>query len=163
MAPVPHFPYKPFLMLPVQAPTLPGTGSNAGSFANLYAVWVTLLCWLKSPEGDLPEYTRAGLLFTPACNSWLPEHTTLSPKKSTVRLSYQSRKTGDVINMNNNTPKNGILTALHRARAMISNDEHASPQQLPAGGWVREASCRENWRTTTIVHRHRDRAATPPL
>ncbi|MHB8164357.1 MAG: hypothetical protein ACYDDV_08410 [Methanoregula sp.] len=65
--------------------------------------------------------------------------------------------------MNNDTQKNGILTTLHRARAMISNDEHASPQQLPAGGWVREVSCHENWRTTTIVHRHRDQAATPPL
>jgi len=101
-------------------------------------------------------------LLPPACNPRLPVHTEPFPKQRSFS-SANPTKTSDVMNMNNDTPKNGILTALHRAGATISNDEHRSPQQLPAGGWVREAGCRENWRTTTIVHRHRDRAATPPL
>ncbi len=63
---------------------------------------------------------------------------------------------------NNHTPTINISAVPHLVRAMIRNYEHTSLQQLPAGGWVREASCRENWRTTTIVHRHRDRAALPP-
>jgi hypothetical protein len=63
------------------------------------------------------------------------------------------------MNMNNNTLKNSVSYVLHYARAVSSTDEHTSSQQMPAGGWLREISSRENWRTTTIVHRHRDRAA----
>lgn len=65
------------------------------------------------------------------------------------------------MNMNNHyTPKNDPRPVTNHARAISSNDEHKEPQQLPAGGWLREVSSRENWRTTTIVHRHRDQAAT---
>ena len=38
----------------------------------------------------------------------------------------------------------------------------AAPHSMPAGGWIREIAPSENWRTTTIVQRHRDRAALPP-
>jgi len=38
-----------------------------------------------------------------------------------------------------------------------------TPHRMPAGGWIREIATSENWRTTTIVRRHRDQAAmTPP-
>jgi len=67
------------------------------------------------------------------------------------------------MNMNNNHPiKNDPRPVPNHARATSGSDEHTAPQRLPAGGWLREISTRENWRTTTIVHRHRDRAATPP-
>jgi hypothetical protein len=35
----------------------------------------------------------------------------------------------------------------------------STPLRMPAGGWFREVTTNENWRTTTIVQRHRDRAA----
>lgn len=64
--------------------------------------------------------------------------------------------------MNSNyTLKKNINSVLDYARAISSNDEHTSPQQMPAGGWLREVTSRENWRTTTIIHRHRDRASLP--
>nr|WP_320161377.1 hypothetical protein [uncultured Methanoregula sp.] len=34
--------------------------------------------------------------------------------------------------------------------------------RMPAGGWLRDTALHENWRTTTIVQRHRDRAAPGP-
>ena len=38
-----------------------------------------------------------------------------------------------------------------------------TPLRMPAGGWFREVATNENWRTTTIVQRHRDQAMmTPP-
>jgi hypothetical protein len=37
------------------------------------------------------------------------------------------------------------------------------PQRMPAGGWIRDVALSENWRTTTIVQRHRDRAARPAI
>jgi hypothetical protein len=37
----------------------------------------------------------------------------------------------------------------------------AHPHRMPAMGWIRDIATSENWRTTTIVQRHRDRAATP--
>ncbi len=43
----PYLSCYPFLMPPVQAPTLRVRGSNTGSFGNLYVVRVTLLCWLN--------------------------------------------------------------------------------------------------------------------
>jgi hypothetical protein len=63
---------------------------------------------------------------------------------------------------NNHTRKNDPIPVMNHARAMTGSDEKPSPQQMPAGGWLREVSSRENWRTTTIVHRHRDQAATTP-
>lgn len=35
-----------------------------------------------------------------------------------------------------------------------------TPHRMPAGGWIREIATSENWRTATIVLRHRDQAAT---
>ena len=37
----------------------------------------------------------------------------------------------------------------------------SGPCRMPAGGWLREVATSENWRTTTIVQRHRDWAAAP--
>jgi len=34
--------------------------------------------------------------------------------------------------------------------------------RMPAGGWLRDTAAHENWRTTTIVQRHRDRATPQP-
>jgi hypothetical protein len=38
----------------------------------------------------------------------------------------------------------------------------STPHRMPAGGWFREIATNENWRTTTIVQRHRDQAAMMP-
>jgi hypothetical protein len=37
-----------------------------------------------------------------------------------------------------------------------------TPLRMPAGGWLKEIATNENWRTTTIVQRHRDRAMMIP-
>jgi hypothetical protein len=44
----------------------------------------------------------------------------------------------------------------------ILNAARSTPLRMPAGGWFREVATSENWRTTTIVQRHRDRAMTTP-
>jgi hypothetical protein len=40
----------------------------------------------------------------------------------------------------------------------IINTARTTPLRMPAGGWFREVATNENWRTTTIVQRHRDQA-----
>lgn len=45
----------------------------------------------------------------------------------------------------------GIITAVRK-----------TPHRMPAGGWFRDVATSENWRTTTIVQRHRDRATMTP-
>lgn len=71
--------------------------------------------------------------------------------------------TCEVMIMNNTTQKKepGILIRYAR-RLTSSGKDHTNPQQMPAGGWLHEISSQENWRTTTIVRRHRDQAASPP-
>jgi hypothetical protein len=49
----------------------------------------------------------------------------------------------------------------HHAREGSNTITRASPRRMPAGGWIREIATSENWRTTTVVRRHRDRAAAP--
>jgi hypothetical protein len=44
----------------------------------------------------------------------------------------------------------------------ILNAARSTPHRMPAGGWFREIATNENWRTTTIVQRHRDQAAMTP-
>ncbi|MCK9579412.1 MAG: hypothetical protein M0Q92_03055 [Methanoregula sp.] len=51
--------------------------------------------------------------------------------------------------------------AAHHARDWSPCEMQASPHRMPAGGWIRDIATSENWRTTTIVQRHRDRAANP--
>jgi hypothetical protein len=45
----------------------------------------------------------------------------------------------------------------------ILNAARTTPHRMPAGGWFREVPTSENWRTTTIVQRHRDRAMMTPI
>ena len=40
----------------------------------------------------------------------------------------------------------------------VLNAVSTTPLRMPAGGWFEEIATNENWRTTTIVQRHRDRA-----
>jgi len=47
-----------------------------------------------------------------------------------------------------------LMAACRKIRAHTS-------ERMPAGGWLREIAMGENWRTTTIVQRHRDRANAP--
>jgi hypothetical protein len=44
----------------------------------------------------------------------------------------------------------------------ILNAVRETPRRMPAGGWFREVATSENWRTTTIVRRHRDQAMMTP-
>ena len=44
----------------------------------------------------------------------------------------------------------------------ILNAARSTPHCMPAGGWLGEIVTSENWRTTTIVQRHRDRAMMTP-
>jgi hypothetical protein len=50
----------------------------------------------------------------------------------------------------------------HDAHHDRDTPTRSGPHTLPAGGWIREITTSENWRTTTIVQRHRDRAAMTP-
>jgi len=57
------------------------------------------------------------------------------------------------------TTKPGL--AAHPAREGSHFVPRAEPHSLPAGGWLRDIAMGEDWRTTTIVQRHRDRASSP--
>ena len=52
--------------------------------------------------------------------------------------------------------------APHPARGGEHHATRANPRRMPAGGWLKDIATNENWRTTTIVRRHRDRAASNP-
>lgn len=52
--------------------------------------------------------------------------------------------------------------AAHYAREGAASTGRAGPHTMPAGGWIKDIATNENWRTTTIVQRHRDRAAITP-
>jgi hypothetical protein len=67
------------------------------------------------------------------------------------------------------TTDNNQNTELTPARAVrpvlegLLKAVRETPRRMPAGGWLKEVATSENWRTTTIVQRHRDRAGmTPP-
>jgi len=53
-------------------------------------------------------------------------------------------------------PHDAHHTGVDRDRMQVT------PDRMPAGGWISDIALNENWRTTTIVQRHRDRAATNP-
>jgi hypothetical protein len=63
---------------------------------------------------------------------------------------------------NNQTPEKKTGTTMRPVLDGILNAVRATPHRMPAGGWFREAATSENWRTTTIVQRHRDRAVMTP-
>jgi hypothetical protein len=44
----------------------------------------------------------------------------------------------------------------------ILNLVRETPLRMPAGEWFSEIATNEDWRTTTIVQRHRDRAVMIP-
>jgi hypothetical protein len=52
--------------------------------------------------------------------------------------------------------------APYHTRDSAHHEARTYPHRMPAGGWLKEISTNENWRTTTIVQRHRDRAASTP-
>jgi len=52
--------------------------------------------------------------------------------------------------------------APHHAREGEHYATRTNPGRMPAGGWLKDIATNENWRTTTIVQRHRDRAASIP-
>ena len=60
------------------------------------------------------------------------------------------------------TETNHPFHAAHHDRDGSNCTIRAGPDRMPAGGWIREIATSENWRTTTIVQRHRDRAAMTP-
>ncbi len=60
------------------------------------------------------------------------------------------------------TDKNHPGHNAHHARDGSDCKTRAGPHRMPVGGWFREIATSENWRTTTIVQRHRDRAAITP-
>jgi hypothetical protein len=63
---------------------------------------------------------------------------------------------------NNQTPENKTGITMRPVLDGIINAVRATPRRMPAGGWFREVTTSENWRTTTIVQRHRDRASSTP-
>ncbi len=63
----------------------------------------------------------------------------------------------------NQTPEEKPGRTMRPVLDGIINAVRKTPRHMPAGGWFREVATSENWRTTTIVQRHRDRAVmTPP-
>jgi hypothetical protein len=63
---------------------------------------------------------------------------------------------------NDQTTEKKSCPAVRPAGDGILNAARSTPHRMPAGGWFREVATNENWRTTTIVQRHRDRAAMTP-
>jgi len=63
-------------------------------------------------------------------------------------------------NNQNSETKAGLT--MRRVRDGILSAARSTPLRMPAGGWFREVATSENWRTTTIVQRHRDQAAITP-
>ena len=61
--------------------------------------------------------------------------------------------------INNTLPENQPCTAPQYSRINTGSNARPVPKQMPAGGWLHDVSSRENWRTTTIVHRFRDRVS----
>ena len=61
----------------------------------------------------------------------------------------------------NSPPGTGHYLTCHHAREGSRTGNRARPHRMPALGWIGEIAPSENWRTTTIVQRHRDSAATP--
>ena len=67
--------------------------------------------------------------------------------------------------MTTHTPRTDTTTtgrAAHHDRDGFLCRARATPHRMPAGGWIRDVATSENWRTTTIVQRHRDRATPMP-
>lgn len=64
--------------------------------------------------------------------------------------------------INNTMPENRSCTAPQYSRIIPGSNARPVTKQMPAGGWLHDVSSRENWRTTTIVHRYRDRVASGP-
>jgi len=63
---------------------------------------------------------------------------------------------------NNQTTEKKSGSTMRPVLDGILNAVRETPRRMPAGGWFREVATSENWRTTTIVQRHRDRALTTP-
>ena len=63
---------------------------------------------------------------------------------------------------NNQTTETKTGHTMGPVRGDILNTVRSTPHRMPAGGWFRDVATNENWRTTTIVQRHRDQAAILP-
>jgi hypothetical protein len=62
----------------------------------------------------------------------------------------------------NQTPEKSAGRTMRPVLDGILKSIRETPLRMPAGGWFSEVATNEDWRTTTIVRRHRDRAALPP-
>jgi hypothetical protein len=146
----------------VKEPSRKGTGSTSPDFVNLYLLPLNLLCWLSPHTGIHRTIGRAKpVRHWTFCPSGRFRHMRSDQKRTCPPALLTIPDNREVMKMNSNhTRKHDPCPVMNHARAMSGSDEHTSPQQMPAGGWLREVSSRENWRTTTIVHRHRDQAAS---
>jgi hypothetical protein len=63
---------------------------------------------------------------------------------------------------NNQKPEKKPGLTIRHVRDGILSVACSTPHRMPAGGWLREVATNEDWRTTTIVQRHRDRAGRTP-
>lgn len=61
---------------------------------------------------------------------------------------------------NNQTTKKRSGSTTSSGWDSLLNAARSTPHRMPAGGWLTEVATSENWRTTTIVQRHRDQAIT---
>jgi hypothetical protein len=64
---------------------------------------------------------------------------------------------------NNQTPEKMPDDKVRPVLDGILKAVRETPRRMPAGGWFREVATSENWRTTTIVQRHRDQAMMTPI
>ena len=64
---------------------------------------------------------------------------------------------------NNQTPEKMPDDKVRPVLDGILKAVRETPRRMPAGGWFREVATSENWRTTTIVQRHRDQAVMTPI
>ena len=63
---------------------------------------------------------------------------------------------------NNQTPEKMPDDKVRPVLDGILKAVRETPRRMPAGGWFREIATSENWRTTTIIQRHRDQAMMTP-
>jgi len=112
----------------------------------------------ESPERFLRRILLSGTRETEAGENGPPQ------KISAPRSGYYRNGPGEqaMTTENDQTTEKKSGSAMRPVLDGILNAVRATPRRMPAGGWFREVTTSENWRTTTIVQRHRDRASSTP-
>jgi len=113
--------------------------------------------------GALRRYPRTafpGGSFFPTAREPNRGERTVLVHPSALRGRYDRNGPGEhaMTTHNNHTTETTTCHTVSPVWDRILNAARSTPRRMPAGGWFTEVATNENWRTTTIVQRHRDRA-----